>query len=132
MSQPPPERPPAAPLPRLAWYGAVPDDEDTPYEVEVSAVGGAAVLAVRGEIDLRTAPRLWDDLDRVIGEGALDVVLDLGQLEFIDSSGLSVLVRAVKLLRERQGDLTLRSVPDRTYRILDVAGLTSVLSIDPD
>ena len=131
MSQQPSERPPAAPIPRIAWYGTVPDDEDTPYEVEVSAVGCAAVLAVRGEIDLRTAPRLWDDLDRVIGDGALDVVLDLGQLEFIDSSGLSVLVRAMKLLRERQGDLTLRSVTDRTYRILEVAGLTRVLSVHP-
>ena len=130
MSEQPSDRPPQVPPAPAAWYGPPAADDDAPYQVEVSAVGGTAVLAVRGEIDLRTAPMLWGDLDRVIADGAVEVVLDLSRLEFIDSSGLSVLIRAMKVLRERQGDLTLRSVTERTYRVLDVAGLTQVLSLE--
>jgi anti-anti-sigma factor len=53
----------------------------------------------------------------------------MADLEFIDSSGLSVLVAGLKRLRDSGGDLTLRSVPDQTRRVLEVSGLSRVLSI---
>ncbi len=53
----------------------------------------------------------------------------MSALEFIDSSGLSVLVAGLKRLRNSDGNLTLRSVPEQTRRVLEVSGLSRVLTI---
>lgn len=100
------------------------------FEVHVTPEGHTTVVAVAGEIDLYTGPPLWDQLDHVISTGVADVVIDLGAVDFIDSSGISVLVKAMMRLRDRGGDLRLRSVTPRTYRVLEVTGLTRVISVD--
>lgn len=98
-------------------------DAGPAFSVATEVDGDRAVVRVVGELDLQTAPRLREELVAVVNQGVTDLVLDLAALDFIDSSGLSVLIMALKRLRERGGELRLRSVPDRARRVLEASGL---------
>ncbi len=61
--------------------------------------------------------------------GARAITIDLSQTDFIDSTGLHAIVMGAKQLREKGGDLALASPSKSTYRVLELTGLTRVLSI---
>lgn len=90
----------------------------------------ATVIFVSGELDFHSAPELRKKILAVFNEGASRVVLDLGQLDFIDSSGLSVIIAGFKRFKERGGELKLRSISDRTRQVLEISGLSRVLISD--
>ena len=95
-----------------------------------SDAGGQTVAAVCGEVDLYTAPRLREELEKAIEDGRQQLVLDLTELDFIDSTGLGVLVGAMKKARQSGGDVSLRNASRSTYKILEIAGLTKLFSIE--
>jgi anti-sigma B factor antagonist len=111
----------------------MPHTESTPSAGELGLsteeTTDGPVLHVQGEVDVYTSPSLRDELYRLIDAGADRVSLDLRQMDFIDSSGLGVLVGALKRVREQSGDLQLRNVQPATRKILDITGLTQVLTI---
>lgn len=88
------------------------------------------VISVVGELDFHTAPDLRREILAALNEGACKLVLDLGEMEFIDSSGLSVIIAAFKRCQERGGELILRSLTERTRRVLEVSGLNRVFSTE--
>src|ERR1035441_8542666 len=63
-----------------------------PFQVEPITVGDCAVLRVAGEVDVYTAPELRQQLIKLVDSGAWHVVADLAGVDFLDSSGLGVLV----------------------------------------
>lgn len=83
-----------------------------------------------GELDMSTAPQLREELLRVVADGAKMVTVDLSELAFIDSTGLSVLITGLKRLRQQGGEMALRSPTPGTRRVLEITGLTEVFSID--
>lgn len=85
------------------------------------------VMSVRGEVDLASAPKLAAALSELIGRGHSLVALDLGAVEFIDSTGLGVLVGSIRRLREEGGDLVLRAASPAVVRILEITGLRGIL-----
>lgn len=87
------------------------------------------IVAVRGEIDIASAPGLWDQLVEVIPDTER-LVLDLGETEFIDSTALNVIVRALKRLRHGGGDLIIRSPRANARKVLKITGLDRVLTIE--
>jgi len=90
------------------------------------------VLMVVGEVDVYTCPSLRDELYRLIDSGSSRVIVDLTQLEFIDSSGLGVFVGALKRVRELAADrdLELRHLPPSARKVFDITGLTEVFKIE--
>lgn len=92
--------------------------------------GEEAVIYVAGELDFHTAPDLRKEILEQLNGGVNRLVLDVGQLDFIDSSGLSVIIAGFKRFRENGGELILRSLTDRTRRVLEVSGLNKVLLVD--
>lgn len=100
------------------------------FSVGVSDGDGVTVVTVEGEVDLYTAPRLRERLDEFIAEGRKSLVVDLSGMDFIDSTGLGVLVGALKRIRQAGGDLTLRHPTRSTHKILEIAGLTKLFSIE--
>lgn len=102
---------------------------DGELHVVVSGNDGSHEVRLRGELDLATAGQLRDELARLASDGAQVVTVDMSELAFIDSTGLSVLITGLKHLRQRGGDMTLRSPTPSTRRVLEITGLTEVFSI---
>ena len=89
----------------------------------VSREGAVTVVAFRGEADRATLQVVEDALCDVITDGDGDVVVDLAQMEFIDSAALRAILRARETLEPSGRHLTLRSPSRIAGRLLGVFGL---------
>jgi anti-sigma B factor antagonist len=103
--------------------------ETSPFEASVRCCDGAAVLDLRGELDLASAPAVWDQIIDLFLSGRSDsLVVDLSDVTFIDSSGLGVLLRATQLLQP-PGSMLVRGPAQQARRLFELAGVESVLTI---
>ena len=91
--------------------------------------GRAAVISVSGELDLATGPELEQALDGVSGSPAELLVIDLRQLEFMDSTGLSIIVKAHQRLAGEGRELGLVKGPAQVQRLLDLTGVAERLRL---
>jgi anti-sigma B factor antagonist len=90
------------------------------------------VIAPQGAVDIATCDELAASLDEVIAGGAVIIVLDLANIDFIDSSGIRVIVRAARQVEQNGGRLLVENASGATQRILEVAGILEQLRItDP-
>jgi anti-sigma B factor antagonist len=96
--------------------------------VSVSAEGGVTVIAFRGEADVATLPVVADALARAIADQRGDVIVDLAEMEFIDTATLRALLRAREALDLGGRQLTLRSPSRIADRLLAVFGLSHLVS----
>jgi anti-sigma B factor antagonist len=87
------------------------------------------VLEVGGEVDVYTAPRLRERLVELVEAGARSVVVDLSRVEFLDSTGLGVLVGALKRLRAADGNLALVCGHERLLKIFRITALDRVFAL---
>lgn len=99
-------------------------------EIPDSDVDGWTVVAASGEIDVAAAPTLRNQLVELISAGSAQVVLDLENVDFIDSTGLGVLVGAVRRARAADGDVRLVCTNSRILKVFDVTGLDEVFAIE--
>lgn len=100
------------------------------FGVSVDFTETEAVLRVRGEVDMDTAPELNALVDAVIRQGYRSVVLDMALLAFMDASGLRVIASGASRLRPSGGEVVLRSPPQIVQRILDITRLTDVVRLE--
>jgi anti-sigma B factor antagonist len=98
------------------------------FRVEVRNVDGATVIAVSGELDLASSPALQEELDRIASDSTL-LVIDLRELEFMDSTGLSVLVRAHQRAEEQGRRLAMVKGPQQVQRLLSLTGVSDRLTV---
>ena len=91
----------------------------------------AWVISLAGEVDLYTAPEFKQQLLEVIDQGGRDVVVDLTNTTFIDSTTLGVLVGGVKRLRGQDGQLSLVCSDRNIAKIFEITGLDRVFQIYP-
>lgn len=99
------------------------------FRVESRSQGRAQIVAVSGELDLAAASSLEEELDRALGSGSPVIVIDLKELDFIDSTGLSVLVRAHQRAQEGGLELGLVNPGAQVERLLSLTGLASRLTL---
>lgn len=98
-----------------------------------SDVGGMRVLAVRGEVDLATIPRLRDALVRLVGEhGGATVAVDLDGVSVLDDSGLGVILGAAGRARAAGGDLVVVCSDPRLRARLHLTGLDRAVDVRAD
>lgn len=97
--------------------------------IDVTDRGDWAVLAVTGEIDVATAPQLREALVGLVGDERSRIVVDLSGVDFLDSTGLGVLVGALKRARSHDGELALACAQPRVLRVFEITGLTQVFAI---
>ena len=96
---------------------------------EYSAAPGRTVIAVNGEIDVYTAPRLREMLIRLVDEEKYHLIVDMEGVEFLDSTGLGVLVGGLKRVRSHDGGIDLVCTQGRILRIFRITGLSKVFNI---
>ena len=92
-------------------------------------VDGATIIAVGGEIDVYTAPKLRDKITELVSAGVYDIIVDMEAVEFLDSTGLGVLVGGLKKVRAHDGSLELICTQDRLLKIFRITGLSKVFVI---
>lgn len=98
----------------------------SPFEVKVGALElGVRTISVRGELDLSTAPDLEGPLEETLDSGEGSVLIDLSQCEFIDSTGIALIVRAWQRLESGENGraLVICSHNEQVRRVLEITGL---------
>ena len=78
---------------------------------------------------MATAPRLREQLIELVNRGRHRIVVDLSDVEFLDSTGLGVLVGALKRVRTHDGDLALVCTESRILKVFEITGLTKVFAM---
>ena len=97
--------------------------------VQVEEQDGWAVVRASGDIDLTTAPRLREQLVKLVVGGQPRVILDLQAVDFVDSTGLGVIVGMLKRTRSQGGDLRLVSTRNGLRKILEMTALDQALPL---
>ena len=92
-------------------------------------VGNHTVVDVGGEIDVYTAPKLREQLVELVNDGSYHLVVDMEAVDFLDSTGLGVLVGGLKRVRAHEGSLRLVCTQERILKIFRITGLTKVFPI---
>ncbi len=99
------------------------------FDILVTQTEAAAVVRVIGDLDLSAAPRLRGELIGLVERGRRTVTVDLSELDFLDSSGLSVLVTRLKRCSEGGGDLGIRAPNWNAMNVFENTGLTKAFAI---
>jgi anti-sigma B factor antagonist len=89
------------------------------------------LIAVRGEVHVSTAPEFSERLNEAIATGKTGVVIDMTDVEFIDSTGLSVLLNALRRVTRQQGSLALVVSNPTVLRLFEITRLDSTFDIAP-
>jgi anti-sigma B factor antagonist len=103
----------------------------TPLAFDGAVLGSAPGLAVRGQVDLATAPALTERLDAAIRESVGSFVLDVSGVDFLDSAGLRVLLRARGLLGREDRALAVICPCGPVRRVFELSGLSTVFALYP-
>jgi len=101
-------------------------------DLEIADTGahdGWAVAKVSGELDVATAPKLRERLTEAIDAGSTRLVVDLADVDFVDSTGLGVLVGALRRAREGGGEVRLVCTNHRILKVFQATGLHEVFRI---
>jgi len=98
---------------------------------ETSTVNGTTVVALSGDVDLQTSPAVRQQLLECL-ENHKRLVVDLGTVSYIDSSGVASLVEAFQVSRKKGADFALASVSPAAMRVLSLARLDKVFTIHTD
>lgn len=99
------------------------------FEVVVTQVGNDRTVRVSGEVDLETSPRLWQQLQAASQSGS-SIRVDLSDVDYIDSSGIAVLVQGLKLAGQRSIDYRLHEPSARVMAVLELAQLPKLFHIE--
>lgn len=91
--------------------------------------GDYTVVSIDGRLTASGAPRLRNAVSDLVDAGAARIVIDLGQTEFVDSSGLGALIGGLKRARVAGGDLRIAAVPEQVHAVLRLTNLDRVLSL---
>jgi anti-sigma B factor antagonist len=105
---------------------------DSPLDISSQSEDDACLIALRGEVDERTAPQVTAALEAALASGARSVVIDLCGVSFMDSRGLWVLIRARRALSRRNVVLALACLPGgEVGRLLQLTGLSTAFHVHP-
>ncbi|MGZ3498797.1 MAG: STAS domain-containing protein [Vulcanimicrobiaceae bacterium] len=91
--------------------------------------GDALVFKLRGSLDLATAPSVRAALLEAADDGKHEIIVDLTQLEFLDSTGLGALIGAYRRAMEHQGRVALVVNDGPIARLLNITGLMRIFSV---
>jgi anti-sigma B factor antagonist len=99
------------------------------YLTEMGAAGDQTTIVIGGELDLSAAPALRDALARVMDRPQKDVIVDLTDATFVDSTAIGVLLHASAQIRETRGRLSLICTNRNVLRTVEIAGLERHIAV---
>jgi anti-anti-sigma factor len=102
------------------------------YDSEIELIGDVGVLTVGGETDLSTSSRLRRDLDEAMEAVSGGVILDLSNLDLVDSTALRLMLAAAKRMMDERRTLVLVVTRRHELRVFEITGVRDFFSIAPD
>ena len=106
-----------------------PREDNVDLTLSTRVEGDRSVVVVGGEIDVYTAPKLREHIIDLVSNGSHHLIIDMENVDFLDSTGLGVLVGGLKRVRAHEGSLDLVCTQDRILKIFRITGLTKVFAI---
>jgi anti-sigma B factor antagonist len=100
--------------------------------VDRESGGEVELLAVSGEIDIASAPRLITGLNEALGECSSPVVVDLSHVDFMDSTGLALLLNAHRRLARRGQGFAVVCSDGPVRRVFTITDMVETLRVRPD
>lgn len=92
---------------------------------------GTQALDLEGEVDVYTAPKLRQEIMDQVDSGVKNLLVNLTKVEYLDSTGLGILIGGVKRLKEQGGSLKLVGPSARITRIFEITGLNKIFDVYP-
>ena len=86
-----------------------------------------SVISVKGYVDTTTSTELEESLKRLLGRGQYDIVIDLGDVNYISSAGWGIFISEIKEIRENGGDLKLASMIGDVYEVFELLEFQTIL-----
>lgn len=105
--------------------------EDVRIKLDLDEVSRIPVLRVTGEIDVCTAPEFKSVINKAIFAGATNLIVDLTDVSYMDSSGFGTLLGATKRIRPRGGTVTLVGCSEAIERMLKITRLDTIFGVYP-
>lgn len=95
-------------------------------------LGEYRVIKLKGEVDIYTAPRLKEAMVKAVDENRYKIVVDLEDVDFLDSTGLGVLVGGLKRVKPFDGEIGILCTQEKILRVFRITGLTKVFEVYSD
>jgi anti-sigma B factor antagonist len=103
--------------------------DDVRIETEMEKIADVPVVKVTGEIDVYTAPEFKSALNKAIETGATNLIIDLTNVSYMDSSGFGILLGATKRVRPKGGTINLLGCSEAITRMLKITRLDTIFGI---
>ena len=101
-------------------------------EIKNREVKGIVILDIKGEVDLYNAPDIKDTIKGCIDKGKKEIIINLKEVSYIDSSGIGVLISSLSNLKKISGSLKILHVYDSVKKVFELTKLTSFFDIYDD
>lgn len=108
------------------------DAKDVGMDIKVSVRDHServTVAQIHGEIDVYTSPKLKESLTKLIEKGKYNLIIDLEEVRYIDSTGLGVLIGTLKKVREHNGTIAIICNNPQIKKIFNITGLVKIFGI---
>ena len=103
-----------------------PMSDDTDLTIDTRREGEAVVVSLGGEVTVFSSPALRERLHKVRDERPARVVLDLSDVQYVDSSGVATFVDALRQIRGAGGEMVLAGVSERVRGVIEIARLDTL------
>lgn len=97
------------------------------FEIQSELTDQGATVSISGELDLATVPRLRQEIQTTLKQGTSQIVLELSNLTFIDSSGLGLLIELNNRSLNEDWELRLTRPPARAFSVFSITGVDANL-----
>ncbi len=98
-------------------------------DISEKTIGNVVVISMGGRLDAYAATDAERKLDSLITANKVNLVVELGKLEYVSSSGLRVLLAALKRVRKQQGDIRLAALQPYVREVFDIAGFSQLFKM---
>lgn len=100
-------------------------------KIQTATQGDISVLELSGELDYHSSPELREKLTELIGKQAPKILVDLGGVDYMDSSGIATFVEAFQKAKRYQGRLVLAALTTAVRGVFEIAKLDSIFELAP-
>ena len=101
-------------------------------EINIREVGDVCILDIEGRLDINVSNKIRENLDSVISNGKKKIVFNLREVDFINSSGLGILVSSLKKIKENGGVLKILNLQNYVKELFEISQLIKVFEIYDD